>query len=75
MIGTVIGLIIMCIILGVVVWAGMQLLALVTPYIGEPFATILRILCVVLLVFIVIWVFLQLLGLAGIHVPLFGINR
>lgn len=70
MLGTIIGLIIMCIILGVVWWAGQQLLALIP--LSEPFATIVRILLVVLMVIIVIWVFIQLLGMAGIHVPMFG---
>lgn len=68
MIGSVIGLILLVIVLGVVWWAGQQLLALIP--LAEPFATILRILLVVLLVIIVIYVFIQLLGLAGIHVPM-----
>ena len=68
MLGTVIGLILLCIILGVLFWAGQQLLALIP--LSEPFATIVRILLVVLTVIIVIWVFIQLLGLAGIHVPM-----
>ncbi len=72
MIGTILGLIVLCIILGVLWWAGQQLLRLIP--LGEPFATILRILLVVLLVIIVIWVFLQLAGLAGIHVNTFGMR-
>lgn len=68
MIGTVIGLILLCVILGVVWWAAQQLLALVTM--AEPFATIVRILLVVLMVVIVVYMIITLLGLAGIHVPL-----
>jgi hypothetical protein len=70
MIGTVIGLILACIILGVIWWAGQQLLALIP--LTEPFATIVRILFVVLLVVIVIWVIIVLLGVAGIHVNTFS---
>ena len=70
MLGTIIGLILMCLILGVIWWAGTQLLALIP--LAEPFATIVRILLVVLMVIIVIWVFIQLLALAGIHVPMFA---
>ncbi len=70
MIGTVIGLILLCVILGVVWWAAQQLLALIT--LAEPFATIVRILLVVLMVIIVIYVLITLLGLAGISVPTFG---
>ena len=68
MIGTIIGLILLCVVLGVIYWAAQQLLGLIT--LAEPFATIVRILMVVLLVIIVIWVLIQLLGLAGIHVPI-----
>jgi hypothetical protein len=68
MIGTLISLIILCVILGVVWWAGQQLLALVP--LAEPFATILRILLVVVLVIIVLYVFIQLLGMAGVHVAM-----
>ncbi len=67
MIGTVIGLIFLMVILGVVWWAGQQLLALIPM--GEPFRTIIRILFIILLVVIVLYVLIVLLGLAGIHVP------
>lgn len=69
MLGTLIGVIVAVIILGVIWWAVQQLLPLIP--IGEPFATIVRVLMVVLLVFVVIWVILQLLGAGGIHVPMF----
>jgi hypothetical protein len=68
MIGTVIGLIFLCVIFGVIWWGCQQLLALVP--LAEPFATIVRVLMVVILVIIVIYVASVLLGLAGIHVPI-----
>lgn len=67
MIGTLIGIIFACIILGVVWWAAQQLLALIP--LGEPFATIVRILLVVIMVLIVLYILSLLLGMAGIHVP------
>jgi hypothetical protein len=69
MIGVVIGLIIVCVILGFVFWAFQQLLPMIP--LSEPFRTILRILVVLLVVVIVIWFMIQILGMAGIHVPLF----
>lgn len=68
MIGTLIGIIFACIILGVVWWAAQQLLALIP--LGEPFATIVRVLLVVIFVLIVLYIIGMLLGLAGIHVPM-----
>jgi hypothetical protein len=70
MISTIVGLIFLCVILGVVVWAGQRLLALVPM--AEPFATIVHVLLVVILVVIVLYVIAVLLGLAGIHVPYVG---
>lgn len=67
MIGTIIGLIFLCVILGVLWWAAQQLLALIQ--LAEPFATIVRVLMVILLVVIVLYAVSVLLGLAGIHVP------
>jgi hypothetical protein len=73
MIGTIVGLIFLCIILGVVWWAGQQLLALVPM--AEPFATIVRVLMIVILVIVVLYVFAVLLGMVGIHVPYVGTIR
>jgi hypothetical protein len=73
MIGTIVGLIFLCVLLGFVVWAGQRLLALFP--IGEPFATIVHVLLVLLLVVIVLYVIAVLLGLAGIHVPYMGTVR
>jgi hypothetical protein len=72
MIATIIGLIFLLIILGVIVWAGQQLLALIP--LGEPFATIIRILGVVLVVIIVVYVMIILLGIAGINVKIPSMN-
>jgi hypothetical protein len=72
MIGTIIGLIFTLIIIGVIWWACQELLKLIP--LAEPFATIVRVLIVVLLVCIVIWVATVLLGMAGIHVPTFGVR-
>lgn len=70
MIGVLIGLIVLCIVLGVLFWAAQQLLPLIP--LGEPFRTILRVLLVVLVAFIVIWVFIQMLDMAGFHVRMLG---
>ena len=73
--GTVIGLIFLLIILGVLWWALVQKLwPLVSPYVGEPFATLVYILIVILLVVIALYFAAQLLGLAGIHVNTFGLG-
>ena len=66
MIGVVLGLILVCLILGVIFWAGQQLLPLIP--LGEPFRTILRVLLVVLVAVIVIWIFIQILDMSGFHV-------
>ena len=68
MIGTLIGIIFLCIVLGVIWWAVQQLLPLIPM--GEPFATIVRVLMVVILVLIVLYVIIILLNAGGIHVPL-----
>jgi hypothetical protein len=70
MIGTIIGLIILVVILGVVFWAGQRLMALVP--LDEPFRTIVYVLGVLLTVVVVLYVFIILLNMAGIHVPMFG---
>lgn len=66
MIGTLIGIIITLIILGVIWWAISQLLPMLP--LPEPFARIIHILLIVILVLIVIWVILSLLG-GIVHVP------
>ena len=59
-IGTLIGIIVTLIILGVVWWAINQLLPLIP--IAEPFSTIVRVLMTVILVLVVLWIILVLLG-------------
>lgn len=68
MIGVLVGLILACIIIGVFVWAGQKLIALVP--IAEPFKTIIYVLFVILMVLIVVWVIVTLLEAAGVRVPL-----
>jgi hypothetical protein len=71
MIGTLIGLILACIVLGVVWWAAQQQLALIP--LGEPFATIVRVLVIVVGVLIVLWILIRILAVAGITVNTFGV--
>jgi hypothetical protein len=66
-IGTLIGIIILLIILGVIWWAIQQLLPLIP--LPEPFRKIIYVLMVLILVLIVIWVMLVILSAAGVHVP------
>ena len=72
MIGTIIGLIFVCIILGVCWWAAQQLIALIP--LAEPFQTIVRVLIILVGVLIVLWILIWILGATGIHVnmPKFG---
>ena len=60
MIGTLIGIIILLIVVGVIWWAIQQLLPLIP--LPEPFARIIHVLLILLLVLIVLYVILQLLG-------------
>jgi hypothetical protein len=69
-IGTIIALIILCAVLGVLVWGGQRLMALIPM--GEPFRTIIYVLFVLLIMVLVIYVFIVLLGAIGISVPIFG---
>jgi hypothetical protein len=66
-IGTLVGIIIALIILGVIWWAIQQLLPLIP--LPEPFRKIIYVLMMVILVLVVLWVILTLLGAAGVHVP------
>jgi len=60
MIGTLIGIIVLLIIVGVIWWAIQQLLPLIP--LPEPFARIIYVLMIVVLVLIVLYVILALLG-------------
>jgi len=66
-IGTLVGIIIALIVLGVIWWAIQQLLPLIP--LPEPFRKIIYVLMMVILVLVVLWVILVLLGAAGVHVP------
>jgi hypothetical protein len=67
MIGTIIGLIFLCIIAGFIWWAAQQLMAMIN--IAEPFRTFIRILVAALILVIVLYALSILLGMAGINVP------
>lgn len=67
LIGTLVGIILLLVVVGVIWWAIQQLLPLIP--LAEPFGTIIRVLMTVILVLVVLWVILILLGAAGIHVP------
>lgn len=67
MIGTLIGIIVTLIVVGVIWWAVQQLLPMIP--LPEPIRRIVYVLLVVLLVLIVIYVILQLLG-AVVSLPL-----
>jgi hypothetical protein len=60
MIGTLIGIIVLLIVVGVIWWAVQQLLPLIP--LPEPFARIIQVLLIVVLVLIVLYVILALLG-------------
>jgi hypothetical protein len=60
MIGTLIGIIVLLIVVGVIWWAIQQLLPLIP--LPEPFARIIHVLLILLLVLIVLYVILILLG-------------
>lgn len=72
MIGTLIGVILTLIILGVVWWGARKLLALIP--LDEPFATIINVLLTIIMVLIVIWVLVIILEMAGIPVA-FPLHR
>ncbi len=72
MIGTLIGIILIIVLLGVVWWAIMRIWPIIAQYVEEPFRTIAYVLLVVVMVLIAIWVILLLLGVAGINVPMMG---
>ncbi len=72
MIGTLIGLIIVCIIAGFIIWAVQQLIALIP--LSEPFATLVRILMYFIILVVVIYAITVLLGMIGVNVPTFRIH-
>ena len=67
MIGTLIGIILTLIVVGVIWWAITQLLPLIP--LPEPFARIVYVLLVVVLVLVVLYVIAALLGEIGVSVP------
>ena len=73
MIGVLIGLIILCMVVGFLFWAGPQLIALVP--VAEPFGTLIRILFAGIVLCIVIYAIYMLVGMAGVAVPNFGLGH
>lgn len=73
MLPALIGLIVVVIIFGVVLWAIEQLLPLIPM--AEPFRTILRVLMVLVMVLIVLYFIIQLLGVAGLPVGSTALGR
>ena len=73
MLGTLIGILLTLLILGLIVWAIQQFIGLIP--LGEPFATAVRVVIYCIIALIAIWFIVQLLSLAGIHVTMpFGTN-
>jgi hypothetical protein len=72
MVGALIGLILLCLVLGFLFWAGPQLMALVPM--AEPFTTIVRILMAGIVLIIVIYAIIYLLQMAGVQVPSWGLS-
>ena len=68
MLGALIGLIIVCIVLGFCWWAFHQLIGLVP--ISEPFGTLIRILFGAVILCIVVWAIMFILGQVGVPVTL-----
>ena len=73
MISVLLGLILLCVIVGVVFWAAQTLLVLIP--LSEPFRTIIRVLFVLVAVIVVIWVFVTLLEMIGVNVPLMHLGN
>ncbi len=68
--GTVVGLMFLCVILGVIWWAiSEKLWPRIQQYVKEPFLSFLQVLAVFFLVALVLYAIAQLLSLAGIQVP------
>ncbi len=70
MIGTLIGLLFVCIVAGFIIWAVQQLLALIP--LGEPFATLVRILIYAIILVVVLYAISVLLGMIGVNVGSWG---
>lgn len=68
MLAALIGILFTIIVVGVVLWAILEILKLIPM--PAPFAAIVNIVVVLIVVLVAIWVVIQLLGVAGIHVGL-----
>jgi uncharacterized metal-binding protein len=68
MLGALIGLILVCIVLGFLWWAFQQLIGLVP--IAEPFLTIIRILFAAIVLVVILWAIMTILGDVGVSVQM-----
>jgi hypothetical protein len=68
MIGTLIGILVSVIVLGVLWWAMTEIMR-VLP-IAEPFHTIARVVMTLIVVIVALWIIVQLLTMVGVHVPM-----
>jgi len=66
MLGTIIGLLLVCVVAGFIIWAVQQLISLIP--LGEPFATLVRILIYAIILVVVLYAISVLLGMIGINV-------
>jgi hypothetical protein len=69
MIGTLIGLILTLVVVGVVIWGVLEILK--TVPLPPQFAVVIRVLVVIVCVLVAVWVIAALLGVAGVPVRSF----
>lgn len=67
-IGVAVGIILFLVLVGAIFWGGQQILSALSPYIAEPFMTIIRVVGVILLIIVAVLVLIALLDMVGIHV-------
>ncbi len=67
---TLLNLVLWLIVCGILWWAVNAIIAILAPYIGEPFMSIIRIVLIVILCFILISAIMQLFGAAHVGLPM-----
>lgn len=73
MIGALFSLLVYLLIIGIMWWGGNQVLAILAPYIAEPFMSLIRVILILILCVLLISILLQLIGAGGslgIHLPM-----
>ena len=69
--GTLISLLVYLLVLGIIWWAVNAILAILAPYVAEPFMGIIRIILILILVLILVSVLLQIIGIGtGFNLPM-----